>query len=695
MNKSRAKTGLVRKLTRGGPPKLFLMKTKKGDHPKGSQDKLVANYRFLRNQEVESTETWSRGNYSEDPDLSAWAMAPRIDESVFEESIVSRYPGDVDEEKGHHSSLSMPGVRGQDSTLSQVPVKCRVKPGKEARARNKRWMKGTRGSRAAWGSLLCVKKMRKHQEEEEEAEEETLNGQQTGQILTKAERQTQSCLPAQLPEHQREVPRLRHNIAGCDSDLSSPADPSLGAQAEEDDSKAATPEEEPEIQSMDSRAKLRRRSSGWASFRYLMKSRKDWTSFIDKSTNLSGSQSQSETGIPPDSWESEVTASSDSKAPELIGEQRNRSPSEDPEGAAYSSSPLHTVNKVLHSETAAIPLTRHQDPAVSGASEDSQAEIHWDVVKERVGIEGSLPAMFQDEMGHSKDNGEETLVDGGQDGNQWVCDFEPVSPMLSLRLTPQREQCEIGSAKLNPSHPLGSDGFPGGLQEELTPATLRVVIESERQERAQGILYDSRLAHSQRTSPILLRSSPLAKEDNIERIVQELLTIEEATQKLESCDLTESVRKTTNPACFSPGDSTKQGQEAYVGANRSTLGFVEQGMNIVAASPGRDPILPPGISEEVFAAECQAHKCVNWNNSPEDGSTAGNRGGDADPASDAAPGLEFLAFSSGADSQEAVLVHTASCIVQSAMQAAVEQVAGETAMKIVPENCPLPDILDS
>ncbi|XP_072424117.1 uncharacterized protein [Chiloscyllium punctatum] len=697
MNKYKAKTGLVRKLTRGGPPKLFLMKTKKGDHPKGSQGGMVGNCRFRRNQagvttsdlqEGEATGAWTRGNHSEVPNVSAWSMAPGIDDSVFEESVASGYPGEEDKGKGCHSSLSMLRVRGQEGPLTQAPVKHGIKLGKGARVRSKRWTKGVRGSGTAWRSLICVKKTR--QEEEEEG---SPNGQRVAQTLIKAEREGRSCLPAQVAEYQGDIPGPPwHSTAGCDSNLSSPRGPGLSAQAQEDPSepKAGLQEGEPES---GSRSKLRRRSSGWASFRYLMKSRKDWRSFAERNTDLSGSQNQSETGILPDSRESELTASSDSKASlrKQIGEEGDRSPSENSEAAAYCSSPPHADNETLHSQTVAVSLNKHQDPSVPDASKGSQAEIHWDRVEERVMFKGSPPATSQDEVELSNDNGQETLVDSRQDGSQWSCDFEFVP------LIPQGMQCEIGSAKVNPSYPLGTDGFPGHLQEKLTLAALGPVIETERQELARGMRSDSRLApieraDLQRPSTILLQSIPLTKEETS----PEPLTIEKAAQnpiqesaELQWCNLTElSIRKTTNPGCFSPNGNTKQVQDAQVGATGTSLGFIEPGMNIVRATavPDCDSVRSPSCSEEDVTAGCQSHHHVNWDDLSEEGCWAADGRGDTDPLSDVVP---------GAGSQEAALLHTASCIVQSAMQAAVEQVAGETAMTILPENCPLSELLDS
>ncbi|XP_078419497.1 uncharacterized protein LOC144693527 [Cetorhinus maximus] len=731
--KSKGKIGLVRKLTKGGPSKLFLMKNKKASNPKGSKVRQSGSCRGLRYQagvaasdvlqEDEETAAggWKKRSYSENPSSSPWATSPGIDEAAFEDNTASgsgdsRYAGEEKEEMRPRSSLNLngspPETTGQSSLSNKVPVKRKIKPRKEARQKSERQRKEPKGSSVTWGSLICVKKNRKNRVNE--VEERSPNYGLVSHPETKGESQRHGCLAAPVSEAQSEDSAGSGNrTEGPGWNLSLSRSSGLSAQVEEDanESSVATVEGEPEVCRSDSRGKLRRKSSGWASFRYLMKSKKEWRSFAERNMDFSGSQSQqgesAETGMLQDSQESEVTTLSNSKLPlkeQIRGQKKEvESPRKGPERTAEPGSRILRDSEILHPETVGPSLNRDQALQSPGVSKSCQPEIHAKT-GERAGVGGILPATLQDQVGLSEDNGQAMWVNGMKESDQHSCDFGlmPSELMLSLQTTPQGQQCDIGTERMNPSH------TPETLQKRFIQA---VITESERLGLAKGNPEEPEPSlmgsgDLQKPSTVLVQSTQLPKGEKL----PEPLTIEEPqetpTQEPGKHDSSNELKsKNANPVCYYPKHDTERAQGSQESTNGTMLDIIEQEalserMNVelhstAAPDPSCFSTHRSSCSEEDASCECRVREWANWNRLSEDRRCECDGEWEGDPLSDVVAGLQLPGLYGGPEMQEAVLVQTASCIVQSAMRAAVEQVAGETTMKHVPENPPTAEILDS
>ncbi|XP_067848206.1 uncharacterized protein [Heptranchias perlo] len=767
--KSKGKIGLVRKLTKGGSPKLFLMKNKKttnkakaskaGQFGSGAvvrHQAGVASCDVLQeNDETVTAADSEKKGHSENTKISPWVVAPGIDETAFEDNAGSgsgerRSIGEENEETRHQSSLNsnrpLVGPHGstekEDNGDGLVPVKRKIKSGKEPRQKSERRRKGSRVQSATWQALICVRKTRKSRVNE--AMRRSLNDPQATLPETEGKTQKQSCVAAHVCRVQSEdtcnsaETRIRNADLEGSFILSDGSGQSDQDDKDADELKASEMGGGPEISRSDSQAKLRRKSTGlgWSSFRHLMTSKKEWRSLAEKNFDASGRQCQqvesAETEALQDCQDSEVSASSNSKAPlaKLFRGKKKKaeSPSKDSETPADPTTLAGRDSEILRPEMMSPPLNGDQDTDLHppGVSKSCQPETTYEKAEERAGIKGTPPAKVQDEIGFSEEKGQATSVKGKQESDQHSRDFGLELSTCSLQMTAQGVQHGIGAAEMNPSHLLETDGFPEEtstgvadlLQEKSTQATLGMVIETERQGLAMESSDEARPAliasgYLCNPSTTELQSFPQPKPDSTEGLhLPELLSIEDSqhtpiqeSTKQGSSNLDKLSSKNSNPVCCFLKHNAEQVLGSQGSINGPTVGVIGRGglsgeMNVelrgsAAPAPSSDSGRPSSCSEEAASCECQVHESADWNHLSEGRRCSAPCEWGVDPLSDRVPGDEFSGLRRRSETWEAMLVQTASCIVQSAMQAAVEQLVGETTMNGVPENHPATEVLDS
>ncbi|GCB77025.1 hypothetical protein scyTo_0021057 [Scyliorhinus torazame] len=727
--KIRGKIGLVRKLTKRGPPKLFLMKNKKVHNPKGGQGGesggcsvprcqagIAASDVLQEDEETAAAGDWTKRASSENPKHSPWAVSPGIDETAFGGNTESgdgesRSVGEGNEEMWPWSSPKLngplPETEEQNCPPSKVPSEHKIKPRKEARHKSERQRGGLMGASASWGSLICVKKNRKIRVNE--AEERSPNDWPANRPEPRGERQKRGSLAAQVCEAQSEdtwnSAGSKNRTEGPEWNLSVSGGPGLSAHGQEGANEPSVVGGDPEVCRPDSRGKLRRKSSGWASFRYLMKSKKEWRCFTEGNVDCSGSQGlqgeSAEAGLLQDCQEPDGTALSKSKPPlkeQVRGQEKEgENPNKDPEGSADPTSRSRRDSEILHPEAVALSLSEGQDLHFPRVSESCQPEIHA-----KTEVEVVIPATLQDQEGLAEDNGQALWVNGTPEGDQHPHDlgFVPLELVISPQTRAQGLQHDIGITRINPSHLLDTDD---PLQKRFTPSTLGVVTESERRGLAKGWpdgLIPALIGSGdlQKPSTIEMQTTQLLNKDNAAE-PPEPLAIETPVQESDKHESSNEIsRKNANPVCSYPKQDSEQEQDWQGSKNEIMLSVIGQGalsgginvdfQSFAVQAPTCDATCPSNGPEEEASCECRLREWVNWNDLSDGKRHVVGCDGEreVDPASDVVSGLELLGLGEGPEMHEAVLVETASCLVQSAMKAAVEQLVEETAMKHVPEN---------